>query len=265
MKPIVSIFMSTIRPYNWLIQHKNFSTSSTPFEMICVGPAKPDFTMPDNMKFIYSEVKPAQCVHIGVQAATGKYIMSCPDDLKYTNACLDRLVNEAENCPNIDNTIITPKFTQPGQSFFGDEDNSTPILPVGMFLTKELWDRYGIDKNFHGIMWDTDIAMMNYEDGGTIIICKEVTAVHIHPDLPVKTGELKSTVAPRSTADRSLFYAMWIKDFLNDNTLENDGNFQALFHKTSPPRGSWIRKERAKPLDPIVDSDDILTVSQGVQ
>ncbi len=268
MKPLVSIFMSTIRPYNWPILHKNFSTSSVPFEMICVGPIEPDFAMPDNMKFIYSEVKPAQCVHIGVQAATGKYVMSVADDAQLCDGGLDRFVNEAEKCSDIEKTIMTPQFARHGQDFFGVGDESTPVLPVGMFLTKKLWDKYGVDKNFYGVYWDTDISMMNYADGGRTIICKDI---QFSDALPIRAGTRVSSCycsGSRSTADRSWFYAMWVNDFLNVSTLENDLNFLAFFDKTGshykpPPRGSWIRKERYRPFDPIVDSDDILTVSQG--
>ncbi len=266
MEPLVSIFMSTIRSYNWPILHENFSTSSTPFELICVGPVEPDFTMPDNMKFIYSEVKPAQCAYIGAQAATGKYVMSISDDEKVAESIIDHFVNEAENCPNIDNTIITPDFTRHGQDFFGVGDYSTPVLPIGMFMTKELWDRYGIDKNFYGVYWDTDIGMMNHAAGGTIIRCEHVLSGE---SLPVRAGGRASTcfndgrVGSRSRNDRMLFYSRWLKEPGYQDFQES--GFEERFHRSSPPRGSWIRKERARPLDPIVDSDDILTVSQGVQ
>ncbi len=256
MSPVVSVFMPTIRPYHWRSIWAQFKTSSVPFELICVGPVEPDFAMPDNMKFIYSEVKPAQCSYIGIRAATGKYIMNVADDDVFNYAFLDHIVKEAENCPNINNTIITATWTKHGQTFFGDGDESTPLLPICSLAVRELWDRYRIDKNFYGVYWDCDMAMMNYADGGTTIKCLKAQAYDFHEGGP---NDAQRLCATKGIYDRSLFYSLWLTEF------HSVAHTNASLQRTSPPRGSWIRKERGRPLDPIVDSDDILTVSQGVQ
>ncbi len=277
MKPLVSVFMAARRPYNWLRLYRRISTSSVPFEMIFVGPVKPEFALPENMKYIHTDVKPSQCTYIAAKATTGKYIMFYADDMAFSNAFLDHMVNEAENCSNIDNTIITPNLTEHGQNFFGDKDKSTPLLPVGLFMTKKLWDRYGIDKNFYGVYWDLDIAMMNYADGGTIIKCNKVTTSYFRaPKGTPRNLRKASRVNLYQAPDKSYFYSLWLKDFQEHDLSRSvktsgaifspTGNFTRRLKRSPPPRGSWIREQRARPLDdPIVDSDDILTVSQGVQ
>ncbi len=262
MKPIISVFSSTIRPQNWLPLYKCLNTASVPFEIIFVGPIEPDFTMPDNMKYICTDVKPAQCWYIGAESATGKYIINISDDFVFGDCALDYLVGMAEH-PGIDmdKTIITPTYcnhpTAPkpwdhrDMQFFL-RDKSTPFLPVCSLTTKTLFNKYGIDKNFYGLYWDLDFAMMNYENGGGIRRCKAAVCCDDPHEILCKAHGIH---------DRSFFYSMWIKKWRGNDNLSKRLKKAA---KSSKALGSWIRKTRSRPVAPLVMSDDILAISQGV-
>lgn len=60
----ISLFGPSIRPELWMRLYRSLSSNAVPFEIIFVGNRLPDFSLPNNIHFIYSEVKPAQCAEI---------------------------------------------------------------------------------------------------------------------------------------------------------------------------------------------------------
>ena len=76
-KPVFSVCFSAIRNNLYKSFYDSLSAvhgSCPPFEVIFVGDNPPTEPMPDNFKYIYSKVKPAQCTEIAVRAATGDFI-----------------------------------------------------------------------------------------------------------------------------------------------------------------------------------------------
>ena len=61
---IVSIFGPSRRIHLWLDFYEKLNQNDVPFEIVFAGPNNPNFELPYNFKYIYSEVKPAQCANI---------------------------------------------------------------------------------------------------------------------------------------------------------------------------------------------------------
>jgi len=81
MKPIISLLASAHRTDLWLDWYKSIGDNQISFEVIFVGPNKPDFQLPDNFYFIESHVKPPQCWEIAARRAEGKYLLFLGDDV----------------------------------------------------------------------------------------------------------------------------------------------------------------------------------------
>ena len=100
--PKISVVCSGIRVKGWKKFYDTLSESDIDFEIVMTGNVKPKFTLPSNFKFIYSNVKPAQCIEIGVRNASSDLIIFLADDLKCDNKFLDKMyesynINCSEN------------------------------------------------------------------------------------------------------------------------------------------------------------------------
>ena len=64
----ISLIGSAFRTNNWLKIYDSVKKNKIGFEIVYVGPNKPDFQLPDNFRFIQSDVKPVQCIEIAARA-----------------------------------------------------------------------------------------------------------------------------------------------------------------------------------------------------
>ena len=54
--PVVSVISSAARPVNWLSLYSKIQDTSILFEVVFVGPNKPQLLLPENFKFVQTNV-----------------------------------------------------------------------------------------------------------------------------------------------------------------------------------------------------------------
>ena len=176
--PRISIIGSGIRVNRWKDFYKNLSNNKLDFEIIFTGNVKPNFQLPVNFRFYYSETKPAQCVEISARHARGDLLTISSDDVIFSENYLDNLYDHyTKNCSDKD--FVSGLF-QGGGYFYSDEDyqfwpgvKGSPSMPMNLTLKRDLWQNLGgVDKNFIGLFYDLDIALRLMENGGKNFICK---------------------------------------------------------------------------------------------
>ena len=177
MNPKIGIVASAHRPQNWMDLYKSIGENKVEFELVFVGPNPPDHELPKNFRFIRSLVKPTQCLEIAFRNTTADYVMNIADDCEFRiPRPLDRLY-ETYKSYNNDKIILSCRYMENGidlshfaHHFFADDMNS-PVVPLSGLMSKNfLISIGGIDRNFIGIMWDSDIAMRVHALGGDVII-----------------------------------------------------------------------------------------------
>jgi hypothetical protein len=187
---LVSIVGSSIRPQYWMNFYNNIKqNNSTPFEIIFCGDAEFDFELPVNFTYIYSKVKPVQCMEIARRAAFGKFIFFSPDDLVFSKFCIDHLIEtyfeKHLNPYDIVSTQyhfrymskdINSKFSVV-QLFWSKTQLikykkmivDMPYFPINIFaLSSSLNEIGGIDQRFIAQASELDMAMRMYEMGGKL-------------------------------------------------------------------------------------------------
>lgn len=238
MEPVISLFGPGIRTQYWMRLYESLLPNEVPFDLTLVGNKEPDFELPTNFHFIYSPVKPAQCVEIGSRNVTGEYIIpGIPDDVVLSPGALDSLYDLFTRI-KWDRLFISMRYVLDGNDI--SEQCSwynvwfpTPLMPVCPIMKRGVWRQLGgVDRRFIALYWDLDLAMRLYEIGGSGLLS---------PD--AKIEELKQH------EESLLFekYAMPHDRPLLDSFWMQDGK---------------VVRNRLSPFEPIMDKD-ILTISQG--
>ncbi|MHA1469763.1 MAG: thiamine pyrophosphate-dependent enzyme [Candidatus Asgardarchaeia archaeon] len=284
IKPIVSVVSPAIKIDFWKEYYDGLQENYIPFEVIFIGHIRPDFELPENFRYIYAEVKPAQCFHIGMLEARGDFIFNSGDDLSYPNKnaldCLyDHLIELGNNeynfsagalgryiyKPKIDKFVIC-KRASPSRFFFGKRSGKhlsrgyyCPFLPngAGLMFHKEAYFKLGgIDKNFICSYYAEDFAMRLYEAGGQSIYVKEVRTVENNEGY----GSISPSLAAR---DAALFSSLWCEWRLNSS--EKYG-IDRIIRATKRQVERCIVVARSKRSDPVatyVNDKKLTTISQG--
>ena len=72
---LISVICSSRRPYLWKNLYNLIHSDNIDYEIIFIGPFKPNFKLPKTCKFIHTIVKPPQCFEIGCRKSKGKFIL----------------------------------------------------------------------------------------------------------------------------------------------------------------------------------------------
>lgn len=232
----IGVYCSSNKPDLWIPVYNMLSKSRVELEFMFVGDVEPNFDLPKNMKWINSAVKPSQCYYIAATRVDGNYLFNIPDDCTYNNGCLDTLL-ERMLANDVSKTITTPRYQKHPQDFWGG-GQSNIMLPVGSLCSRDVWNRYSIDKNFIALYWDVDMAMSLYSDGGKTIICEEAT---ICDDRFCQ----RSTWNSFGRHDISYFYSLWTSgsEILFTRTIPRQNNFQeipSILEFSQGEKGKWI-------------------------
>jgi len=253
---VISLFGAGIYTEKWMRLYESLASNEVSFEIILVGHRAPEFVLPENFHFIYSEVKPAQCAEIASRYTVGEFIMNTTDDIVFSEHALDKMVEMHRNydCEKI---MISCRYVLDGKdltdeaAYFWWGIPQSPRMPAGGLIRKSMWTQLGgIDQRFTALCWDLDIAMRLYEIGGAVGLCKDVWVEEVES----KRRLYADVGAP---VDRPLLDWLWIRH-------------------TAPPKGMdsspWIHHKHEEKgvlsrtrLSPVVPFDDryILTRSQG--
>tara|TARA_B110000008_G_scaffold279549_1_gene327158 strand:+ start:2157 stop:3011 length:855 start_codon:yes stop_codon:yes gene_type:complete len=236
MKPKISIIAPAHRPQNWMDLYKSIGENDVEFELVFVGPNKPNYRLPNNFRFIRSLVKPAQCVEIALRNTTADLVMNIADDCMFKESRpLDKLYETYKNYNN-DKIIISCRYMLNGEDLSSEcayfDGPGSPVMPLcGLMSRNLLMSIGGVDKNFIAIMWDLDIAMRVHALGGDVIL----SDVFLEEDKDKSAGsELCNEFWEH---DRGLLLSLWTKN-------------------------SKTHYRRTKPVEPF-DDLNILKASQG--
>ena len=91
---MISVFLTSIRPHNWMKLYASCAqATSSDFEVVITGPKDAAFTRPPNMRFVYTDVKPAQALEAAARNCRGDYVVQAVDDIEFTPGAFDLMLD----------------------------------------------------------------------------------------------------------------------------------------------------------------------------
>lgn len=248
--PTISFFGPGIRPNRWMGLYDSIAQSGIDFDLTIIGPNEPGFTLPDNFKYIKSNVKPVQCMEAAFRLSKGDLIIPIADDEIFIDDAIAQVYNQYIEI-NDWKTIVSHRYVLNGEDISEGAlpamryyvwEPTSPLAPIAPIMSRRLWKELGgIDKRFCALYWDLDVWMRVYEYGGTGILHKTAKVEEVGISVGGGEHNLYNKYGP--TYDRRILDSLW----------------------TLPPIGTGqIQKNRMSPLQPFEDKD-ILTVTQGVK
>jgi hypothetical protein len=248
--PKVSLVASSIRPHLWLNFYQSLlSNDQIEYEVIFVGPNRPDFTLPNCIHYIYSTVKPTQCYEIGFRQATGDFINWTADDVIYDFKALDLMYQRymRENNKYIVfafNCIENGSPTSEGHRI--DLPPSPRMAPIGFMDMKFFRELGGYDRRFICGQAENDVVMRVRELGGKVEICQEA-GVHIeHNKLHGGKSKFRTEDGyPYHLHDKSTLISFWLQVTPGQFKLERQKSFEPFVDEnilitTQGEGGEWI-------------------------
>ena len=241
MKPKLSLVGAAARPNSWPWFYKGLKTNKIEYEILFLGPNKPDFDLPKNFHFIQTNVKPPQCLEAGVRLASSDIIALTGDDLEFIeDNPLDKLYDLYLHYGN-DKTIISPRAMIDGVDGINGHHVFFPDGPAtskgGIMSKKYYMELGGLDKNFIAIMSNVDLDARVWIDGGKIIVSK----IFINE----LTGLGSNLCSSWYGIDRTYLESLYNKDNYGNilgNRLKPVDSFVngGLLISTQGNKGTWI-------------------------
>lgn len=209
----ISLCASAIRTEHWLECYNSLLSNTIEWELVFVGPNRPNFELPKNLIYVYATTKPSQCYEISFRKARGELIGWIADDAIYPDGALDRMYNLYKSFDN-DKIVAAFRTVEDGRDitgvhrFIGRNIDSPIMAPFGV-VNREMFNKLGgYDRNFICGQSENDVVMRFLEIGGRV----EIT------DIPVYVNHKKDHY--QGTVFRSNFYledrkvleGAWMKD-----------------------------------------------------
>lgn len=242
-KPVISIIGSAARPENWMRFYESIGQNKVDFEVLFVGPNPPIVDMPDNFRYIKSNVKVSQCVEIAARGAEGELLLVAADDMLFTGAApLDRLLSIYRQQDD-DMSLVSLAVPGPeGADRFYQFDMSSPLVALSPLMSADLWRRIGgIERRFVAVSWDIDLTFRVCLLGGRVV----PSDVYIEVDqvMPGVAGS-KGSILPLETSatDRGFLNNLWeidgehpVKRRLLFEPFPDDN----ILTRSQHPQGRW--------------------------
>lgn len=232
--PEISIFGTAHRPQIWTRLIESIGDNDTNFEIIFVGPNEPDFKVPNNFKFIKTNVKPARCQEIAARNSKGNLLLNMSDDIIFwKEKPLDKLYNEYKSY-NDKKITLSCIYGNPSEHLYFKSDPSSPVVPCIGLMSRNLYMNIGgIDRNFICTYFDLDIAMRIYALGGRVILSKDVYIGEYHVGPEGLCGRYP---------DRAYLDSLWVINgkvqFKRAKPVEPfSGN--RILEESQGPKGKW--------------------------
>lgn len=248
-KPIVSLCGSAIRTECWECFYRHTSRSRVPFEVVFVGPKKPDFPLPANFRVIWATTKPAQCHEIAMRSASGKYVMLIADDILLNENALESMVEQHESLDDEDAIIgvryLTLEDVKTGKMedhtemcrlYPGNRDNL--VLPGGAMYRKSLFDAmHGFDRRFIAYFMDWDLILRARAQGARILFSPHATMIEIG------YGKAVNSEQRYWDPDKKLIRYLWTNRDTSMKDVRTDAHqpfsHEAIETVTQGPKGKW--------------------------
>lgn len=195
MTPKISLFGSCVRPHLW----KNFLNSlkgcNYPYEVVFAGFIDEELYKPfmdeySEFKYVQTEdTKPAQCYEVARRNCTGELVMWIADDSVFSEGFVDKVV-DYWNSLNNPRAIISCKTNENGNNetmlnhrFFGRNQNTPLMAPLGVMSREYLEKLGGLDKRYICGQYENDIVMRVIVGGGKVYIYEDVCVTIDHKNL----------------------------------------------------------------------------------
>jgi hypothetical protein len=243
-----SLVSPAIRTENWMRVYNSILSNNCKFELIFAGPRKPEFKLPDNFRYINTNVKPAQCWELLYKNSKGNYIMNISDDLIFrTKNPLNKLTQELERYKNQKILIgLRYKFRNIEQTKhmtfkINNDQDQTELLPMCPPLRRKLWYKYKrFDSRFICTLMEADFFLRMTRDGYKVINSE----VLITEDKDME--DVRKMSRDYMRIDRKLMLKLWTKKengeiVFSKTRNEPVKNFleKNLLTKSQRPCGRW--------------------------
>ena len=175
-KPVFSIVAPAIKKQFYDGFYESISKGNiTPFEIIFVGDNEPIKIMPDNLYYIYTKVKPAQCFEIAARQAQGEYLIPIADDILFSEEFLN---NMHSNILKYDRNkyFIGCKYSRNDRlleeiQYYDPFDHTSERIAMAPALRSDIWKKLGgMDKRFVYAWADIDMQFRFKEYGLELIL-----------------------------------------------------------------------------------------------
>lgn len=247
--PIFSIVSTSTRPENYKQCYDSFcQKSNISFEMVFVGPNPATEFVGKNFKYIYSTVKPAQCIEIGSRESIGKYIIPTADDVKYSENFLD-ILYETVCKTNMNKYLLSfmgfwlqglGDMTRNMKNYVTENYYGVSFGQCGCY-SRDLWKKLGgIDKRFIHTYFDRDLHFRCYEIGMEFKLVKNIYIREFFPKFPTK-HKIRKWEKRKFEANRLCSrYGDYSESLMKSLWLNSDGS---------------VSKKRLLPVEPFEDID----------
>lgn len=245
MKPLVSICSSACRVKDWKAFADSLKTTGVPYEIVFVGPYEPIEAMPDNFRFIKTEVKPCQCYHISYLKAKGDIIVSTADDVEYQPGAINRIF---EFMMQRNNKMLMGGFRQIedgrdstlGHIMRNQSGGKQLMSPFPVFFRETYFSLGGYDRRFITGQMENDFTIRLLSQGGKVEICMDAV-IHVKHEEKHKNA---SAFRALYEQDRAVFESIWFddnRDFMKAprSELQPFENTEDLLVKSQGTRGEW--------------------------
>jgi hypothetical protein len=166
--------------YNSLIKN-----NQVPFEIIFIGYNPPTEKLPDNFQYIYSEVKPAQCIEAAARLAKGDFLVNIADDEIFSYNFLNNLKSYIDRV-NTDKMFFAFRYKVRGKIrddrlWYEKNRYGKLMCGVACCVEKRIWHEVGgIDKRFAGSLYDLDLQFRYLERGMKLFITPRCIIEELH-------------------------------------------------------------------------------------
>ena len=185
----LSLFASAVRPHLWKELLDSLKGNKYPYEVIFSGFIDEELWEPyakeyPEFKYIQTnDIKPAQCYEAARQACTGNLVCWCADDCRFSEGFVDKVVDWFTHlgevlqksyilsCRTNENNM---NETMLNHRFFGRNQNTPIMSPLGVIRRDKLEEMGGFDKRYICGQYENDVAMRMWSEGGQIIIFNDV-------------------------------------------------------------------------------------------
>lgn len=244
-KPVITLIGTSVRPWQWGEFFGSIRLNHISFEVIFVGVSKISVATPQNFHFIFSKVKPVQCLEIAARAASGKYVMVVADDVTLNPHGIDGIVSwlyrlnkwAVVGCRYDRCREDEPELNR--QSSLLPYILNSPVVPICGAMRTESWHALGgLDQGFIATCASQDLYLRAFSRGGTPFISPD-TIVY---EKPTESSKEAQRLSRRYKRDKLRLCALWL-----DHSDEGVVTF---------------RESRGEPAVPFLEHD-LKLVSQG--
>lgn len=248
MKPKVSLIGPAHRTELWRTFYESIITNLD-FEVVFVTDKEPkieEIEALNNLKWIFSQTKPAQCNEIAYRNSTGDFIIFTADDILYSPYAIDNAYNMYKTFYD-DRIIIVIRFFEDGKEathFHRFPENDKVQLACAALISKKAVQEAGglADINFVSGHWDGDLIMRIREKGGRIFTCPLACAYEPHLDF----HKIEQNFALDWENERNYLISIW------------DINIELYDNKDIKN----IKVKRKVPFEPF-SAENLLSKTQG--